>query len=417
MYYYPIPQNVRTPGDCPPPWLHPDQTTTGGIAAVVCIGATDANDNIANFSSRGPVSWQSISGYNDYPYNPDMGLIRPDVCAPGVNIKSCLWNNNSGYQFMDGTSMATPGVAGVMALMLSKNPQITPAEICEILETTALHLPNASSPKGNIFGSGRIDAFEAVSAVNEPITCDTVTDLVALVNENEVTLSWVAPELIAEVLHYNIFRDDEFVCSVDTESFIENVCSGRYVYAVEAAYINDCISDKVSVDLLVLKTPINLIATPLSKKIELTWEYDNDEILFNVFRDDTLFVSNISGMQYTDTVVDIDIQYCYYIKATVEEIESAASNIDCALIVGIEEVATGIAKVYPNPAHSIINIEGKLMESITIFNSVGQMVKALQANGDIIQINISNFVIGNYIFRISYLDGSTENIKVVITKN
>jgi subtilisin family serine protease len=175
------PNSVRTPGNCPPPWLHPDQTTTGGISCVMSIGATDINDNIANFSSRGPVTWQSVSGYNDYPYSPGMGLIRPDVCAPGVNVKSCSYTNNSGYTFDSGTSMATPCVAGTIALMLSKNIDLTPAEIDEILETTAVHLPNQSSPKGNTYGSGRIDAYAAVQAVpcvpiyftNQTVTTNT----------------------------------------------------------------------------------------------------------------------------------------------------------------------------------------------------------------------------------------------------
>jgi subtilisin family serine protease len=159
----PPPNSVRCPSSCPPPWLHPDQTTTGGLSCVMSIGATDINDNIAGFSSRGPVTWQSIAGYNDYPYNPGMGLLRPDVCAPGVNIVSLSHSNTSGYTSgWDGTSMATPCVAGVMALMLSKNIELTPAEICEILETTAVKL---SATKDNIFGSGRIDALAAVEAV------------------------------------------------------------------------------------------------------------------------------------------------------------------------------------------------------------------------------------------------------------
>ena len=166
QYAYPIPKNVGSPGNCPPPWLHPDQTTTGGTSAVVCVGATDNNDNLAGFSSRGPVTWQNVNTFNDYPYNPGMGLIRPDVCAPGVNIKSCSYNNNSGYiQYgWSGTSMSTPCVAGVMALMLSKNPYLDPEDICEIIETTALRLPNSSSPKNNNYGSGRVDALAAINA-------------------------------------------------------------------------------------------------------------------------------------------------------------------------------------------------------------------------------------------------------------
>lgn len=164
---YPIPDNVRTPGDCPPPWLHPDQTQTGGVSAVVCVGATSSNDNIAYFSSRGPVTWSAINPFNDYEYNPGIGLIRPDVSAPGDNIKSLDYASNTGYaDGWSGTSMATPAVAGTMALMLNKNPNLTPIEISMALELTALELGVAG--KDNVYGSGRINALEAFNFVNFP---------------------------------------------------------------------------------------------------------------------------------------------------------------------------------------------------------------------------------------------------------
>ncbi len=166
QYMYPIPDNIRTPGDCPPPWLHPDQTLTGGTSAVICIGSTTSSDNISSFSGRGPSTWETIYGYNDYPYNPEMGLIRPDVLAPGSNIKSLAYNNNTGYVGgWSGTSMATPCAAGVMALMLSKNGDLTPPQIDQILEETALHL---STTKSNTYGSGRVDALEAMNNVPLP---------------------------------------------------------------------------------------------------------------------------------------------------------------------------------------------------------------------------------------------------------
>jgi serine protease AprX len=74
-----------------------------------------------------------------------------------VNIKSCAYNNITGYlDGWDGTSMATPHTAGVVALMLQKNPELTPLEIDSILETTAIDLGSAG--KDNDFGAGRIDA-------------------------------------------------------------------------------------------------------------------------------------------------------------------------------------------------------------------------------------------------------------------
>jgi subtilisin family serine protease len=178
--FWPVdpPNSIRVPGNCPPPWLHPDQTLQGGLTAVISVGATDQNDDIASFSSRGPVTWQSITGFNDYAYNPGMGLIRPDMVAPGVDIKSLSYTDNSGYVYMSGTSMATPCVAGVIALMLSKQSYLSPAQISEILETTTLPL---SITKSNIYGSGRINALEAVQAVpcltinftNQTVTSNT----------------------------------------------------------------------------------------------------------------------------------------------------------------------------------------------------------------------------------------------------
>ena len=121
---YPIPRNVNSPGNCPPPWLHPDQqANAGGLSSVVCVGAVDYDDAPAYFSSEGPVTWQETD-YGDYLYNASnnyFGLIRPDVSAPGVDILSCDYSSNYGHVYMSGTSMATPCTAGVMALFFGTN--------------------------------------------------------------------------------------------------------------------------------------------------------------------------------------------------------------------------------------------------------------------------------------------------------
>ncbi|MBN2609511.1 MAG: S8 family peptidase [Candidatus Fermentibacteraceae bacterium] len=160
------PGDIRTPGDCPPPWLHPDQTTTGGLSAVVTVGATDSNDNIAGFSSVGYSTWMYDSPWYDYnDSSPNIGLIDPDISGPGVDIVSCNYSNPSGYTTMSGTSMATPHLAGCMALILSANPSLSPAQVDSLLEVTALDLGSAG--KDNIFGSGRVQALEAVQAALE----------------------------------------------------------------------------------------------------------------------------------------------------------------------------------------------------------------------------------------------------------
>ena len=154
------PNNIDYPAACPSPWRNPDQTLEGGLSSVICVGA---NDLAA--SSKGPSTWQDTK-YNEYPYtegsDTETGLIRPDISAPGNLVYSLSHNKIDKYKLMSGTSQSTPSVAGVIALMLEKNPNLTPAEICEILETTAADKP---SKKNNSVGSGRVDAFNAIKAV------------------------------------------------------------------------------------------------------------------------------------------------------------------------------------------------------------------------------------------------------------
>ncbi|HEX9667968.1 MAG TPA: S8 family serine peptidase, partial [Thermoanaerobaculia bacterium] len=74
------------------------------------VGASDANDNIADFSSRGPVLTLD-------PLNPHR---KPDVAAPGVGVRSAV--KGGGYGNLSGTSMAAPHTAGLVALVISANP-------------------------------------------------------------------------------------------------------------------------------------------------------------------------------------------------------------------------------------------------------------------------------------------------------
>ncbi len=127
----------------------PSATTVGlpgGCPAALTIGATDSNDKAAYFSSRGPAKWKSSS------------LVKPDVAAPGVNIKSA--KPGGGYQTMSGTSMSTPHISGVMALLFQANPALTVDAAAKALLSGATDLGTAG--KDNTFGWGRADVLKAV---------------------------------------------------------------------------------------------------------------------------------------------------------------------------------------------------------------------------------------------------------------
>ena len=142
----------------------PDSGTVGSPASsagVFSVGATDSQDTIASFSARGPSPW---------------GEIKPEVSAPGVGVRSAI--AGGGYASWGGTSMATPHVAGLAALMWqadrlragsanvqgqSANPTLTITATEYIITSTVVDL--GAPGEDNTYGYGRIDAFQAVSNI------------------------------------------------------------------------------------------------------------------------------------------------------------------------------------------------------------------------------------------------------------
>jgi subtilisin family serine protease len=116
-----------------PPAAYPDALT---------VGATDRDGRVAGFSSRG-------GG-------------KPDVVAPGDDVLSAL--PGGGYGHLSGTSMATPQVAGVVALMWSANPRL----VGDLATTTAILRGTATRVSGGgscgAAGAGQVDAYAAVQA-------------------------------------------------------------------------------------------------------------------------------------------------------------------------------------------------------------------------------------------------------------
>ena len=126
------------------------------------VGATNyVTDAIAEFSSRG-----SVLGDPTAP----AGLLKPNISAPGVSIRSAL--RDGGYGSLSGTSMAGPHVAGLVALLISANPKLEGLinRLEDIIEQTAVRktttegcgLDSPTAVPNNTFGWGRIDALAAV---------------------------------------------------------------------------------------------------------------------------------------------------------------------------------------------------------------------------------------------------------------
>ena len=156
----------------PAPW-NPLPTTPSNLSGVVAVGGTGyQNNTLYSASSRGPVKWDNVDPFNDWPYAPGPGLTKPDLAAPGVQVNSTTLGGGYSGDTWSGTSMACPHVAGLAALMLSKNPSLSPAGLDSIMELNALDLGVAG--KDNSFGSGRIDAYDIVMATPTAPAADIV---------------------------------------------------------------------------------------------------------------------------------------------------------------------------------------------------------------------------------------------------
>ncbi len=139
----------------------PGSETIGSPASFpesFAIGATDVNDQIASFSSRGPVFWDNEDGERTR-------YLKPEVSAPGHEIYSA-WPEVLGegtYNTISGTSMATPHVAGAIALLLQAKPELSLDEVAELLEETTRTEGHMGTLPNDLYGHGIINIYQAVT--------------------------------------------------------------------------------------------------------------------------------------------------------------------------------------------------------------------------------------------------------------
>jgi thermitase len=175
----------------------PEYPCSYGEANVLCVGATDFNDQIASFSNYGAAG--------------------VDLFAPGTRVVSSwprgfasdfdfYYETGDGYEILQGTSMAAPHVAGAAALVAAANPTFDAAQIKAVLLTSAD--PIAALAGMSVTGA-RLDAAAALGAA-APAPSDVArpaapSGLAATAGENSVSLDWAdSPE--GDLAGYRVYR-------------------------------------------------------------------------------------------------------------------------------------------------------------------------------------------------------------------
>lgn len=125
--------------------------TPGSYPEVLAVGATTVEETVAEFSSRGPAFWDGVE------------LIKPDVSAPGRKVTSA--RVGGGYKVLSGTSMATPHVSGLAALVAQARPDLDAEGLRQLLEATTLDRgPLGRDPD---WGTGRIDCVATLAVATD----------------------------------------------------------------------------------------------------------------------------------------------------------------------------------------------------------------------------------------------------------
>lgn len=248
---------------------------------VICVAACNKDLTIWSGSSRGPAS---------------NGELKPDITAPGKSIYSTYLNKN--YAYLTGTSMATPHITGMCALLLQSAPELAPAQVKDRICNNAVDLGYLHTTQGYGLADCRAAVLNGTSAVPPTMTI-TVPSAEGVVGDSRVTLQWVDedPDSSAAIsLYYDLDRygyDGTLIATAISEDSPENAYSwdtsslpeGVYqIYYVITDGLNNPVMGYASGAVTVSHPPSIEVLLPLAGSIvtgstlEIVWnDHDSDD--------------------------------------------------------------------------------------------------------------------------------------------
>jgi len=296
----------------------------GTARKAITVAASDKSDVIAGFSSRGPTI---------------IGTIKPDITAPGVAIRSTLPRNT--YDSYSGTSMATPHVSGVAALLLQKYPGLGPGQVKAVIVNNGVDLGYDSFTQG----SGRIDALKVINA---PLLI-TPTSFGFIINSNTNSFSNIfkvkLEELISgQTINFGIeakVDDNNMLASVNPNSLMSlgessltisfttkdggNFKEGTYSGSI--IFKNQNLNLKVIFSLIIDYTPPKIINPHVEHGLignqfgqNFVWRTDDSSettLLYRKVGSNAFMPYTSLGKEHIFDLVGLDPgEYEYYIEAT-----------------------------------------------------------------------------------------------------
>ena len=217
-------------------------------ASSFTVGAYDISNTLAGFSSRGPSTF----------YTPN--LLKPEISAPGVNVRSSYRTSDTTYASLSGTSMASPHVAGVVALLWAARPSVSrniaatknalqntanPTVILSPVQTCG-GTPSSAIPN-NSFGYGRVDALAALNSIPGP-TAAMVTVSGRVLGRDGMgirgsVVTAVGPDGTVHTARANLFGYYAFSDIAAGSAYLLRASAKGHVFAPKALTISDTLTD------------------------------------------------------------------------------------------------------------------------------------------------------------------------------
>jgi len=349
--------------------------------SVIAVSATNSDDSLADFSSRGP---------------------EVELAAPGVSIYSTI---PGGYDTKSGTSMACPHVTGTAALVIASDSSLSNVDVRQRLQGTAEDL--GDSGEDNLYGHGLVDAFEA--APDEDTTPPTISDLTPA---NEAFVNTVTPTISATVTDVSGIVETSIVMTVDeaTVSHSYDSATGIVSYTTSSLAeglhtaeleVTDTVSNQAteSWSFTVDITPPNAIAdleasTGEYPDISLTWALATDNFgvsYYNIYRstDPTInkatdLLAQTTATSYTDSTGDAETTYYYAVCAVdLAENEAGLSNIAEATVDSAPDNTIHVASINMSSDNRRAgrNTFVWAVATVTIVNESGNLVEGATVSG------------------------------------
>lgn len=372
---------------------------------VISVGSVDENQVRSNFSNYG--AWVDIAapGGTSEANNRYTGIISTTYCkSQSLRLRGISTFNDQYYDEMSGTSMATPLVASLCALMLSKDNTLTPIQIKNLLQNSATETPinrNFFTPLAGIINAGA-----ALRAIDEakfdaPVENLTITKNIL----DSVWFRWDPPVGNAHnLLGYRVYRNGTVLDSLTTATdCLDSLApSGTVVYQVAALYEDDFFSVRKEARLSI----------PAFYTITLRWSPAAGGTVTGAGKYRENAVATISAqanegykfLRWTRNGKVVSERPDYSFRVTSNQIYAAIFSAETAN----ENKGESLVEIIPNPVRNLLKVSSPVpVQRLRICDLQGRLLlEAEGGNNTETTLNVESLRAGNYVLLMETTEGT-----------